>query len=54
MKKIIISLLGLSALGHLASCTFVDTQKPTTYTTKTSEATPTVYGSTETITTRTY
>lgn len=54
MKNIIITLAILSALGHLASCTFVDTPKPTMYTTRTSEPAPTVYGSTETTATRTY
>ena len=54
IMKNIITLAILSALGHLASCTFVDTPKPTMYTTRTSEPAPTVYGSTETTTTRTY
>lgn len=54
MKNIIITLASISALAHLASCTYVATPKPTTHTTKTTEAVPTVYGSTETTTTRTY
>lgn len=54
MKSTIISLIGLSTLSLLTSCTFVDTPAPSTHTTTTSEVAPTVYGSTETTTTRTY
>jgi len=54
MKSTTISLLALSALSLLTSCTFVDTPVPSTRTTTTAEVTPTVYGSTETTTTRTY
>jgi hypothetical protein len=56
MKFIIISLFGLSSLSILPSCTFVESTEPTTRMTRTttSEVTPTVYGSVETKTTRTY
>lgn len=54
MKSTAISLLALSALSLLTSCTFVDTPAPSTRTTTTSEVAPTVYGSTKTTTTRTY
>lgn len=54
MKSTTISLLALSALSLLTSCTFVDTPASSTHTTTTSDVAPTVYGSTETTTTRTY
>lgn len=53
MKQIIISLLGLAALA-LPACTTVEQRDPSTHTTTTSEVAPTIYGSTETTTTRTY
>lgn len=54
MKSTISSLLALGALSLLTSCTFVDTPASSTHTTTTSDVAPTVYGSTETTTTRTY
>jgi hypothetical protein len=53
MKSTIISFISLISLGLLASCTFVERTGPSTRTT-TSEITPTVYGTMETKTTRTY
>jgi len=54
MKQTIISLFGLAVLCLFTSCTFVDTPPPSSHTTTTSEVAPTIYGSTETTTTRTY
>ncbi len=56
MKSIIVSFLSLAALAFSPSCTFVESKQPTTHTTRTttSEIAPTVYGTTETKTTRTY
>jgi hypothetical protein len=54
MKSTIISLLGLSALSLLPSCTFVDAPGRSTHTTTTSEVAPTVYGTSQTTTTRRY
>ena len=54
MNTNIISLISLSALGFLTSCTFVDTPAPSTRTTTTAEVTPTTYGSVKTTTTRNY
>ncbi len=56
MKTIIVSFLSLAALAFSTSCTFVENKQPATHTTRTttSEIAPTVYGTTETKTTRTY
>jgi hypothetical protein len=57
MKSTIVSILSLTALSLLTNCTFVDTPEPstnTTRTTTTAEVTPTVYGTVETKTTRSY
>lgn len=56
MKSTIISLISLSTLSLLSSCTFVDRPEAATYSTRTTtaEVTPTVYGTVETKTTRTY
>lgn len=56
MKTTIISLFGLTALSLLSSCTFVDTPERSAYTTRTTtaEVSPTVYGTVETKTTRSY
>ncbi len=54
MKSTTISLLAFSALSLLTSCTFVDTPESSSHTTTTSKVAPSVYGSTETTTTRNY
>lgn len=56
MKTIIVSLLGLGALGFLTNCTLVENREPSTRTTRTTttEVTPSAYGTVETRTTRSY
>jgi len=58
MKSTIVSILSLAVLSLLTNCTFVDTPEPSTNTsrttTTTAEVTPTVYGTVETKTTRSY
>lgn len=54
MRSIIASLLGLGALSTLSSCTVVQSRPPATHTTTTAEVSPTVYGTVETKTIRTY
>ena len=56
MKSIIVTILGIAALGLLPSCTFVESRQPATHssTTTTSDLSPTTYGTVQTKTTRTY
>jgi hypothetical protein len=54
MKTIIISILGLAALGFSTSCTTVESREPSTHTTTTTGIAPATYGTVETKTTRRY
>lgn len=55
MKFVITCLFGLAALAIMPACTTVQQREPSTHTsTTTSDVTPTVYGTTQTRTTRTY